>query len=373
MDYLTIVNKRNLINDDYYKDLELVETKDVLGNTIKVERKTFEAYSELKEYLKNKNIFIELDSAYRSIEEQQRIIDDYTIKYGIDYVNKYVAPIKTSEHHTGLALDLVIVVDGKIITENDDLFQYEDIFLEIHKYLSKFGFILRYPKGKENITGYNYEPWHIRYVEKEAANIIEKCNLTFEEYLELRKTKMDEIKTPQDILGFMNGHIRYGWLDIDNEEHIGNMKNFRRLYRTSSIEEVLKHGLGTCIEQVMLMHYLLDRINVENKMFCTRVYEGRDFNNLEAEEHMHCFILYYMDNKVYQLEHPNWEKIGIHEYATEEDAINEINDYYVKMAEGKSRPIAEFFEVKPGISFKEFNLYINSLKEANYEDITIKQ
>ena len=174
------------------------------------------------------------------------------------------------------------------------------------------------------------------------------------------------------LIDFMNGHIRYGWLDIDNEEHIGNMKNFRRLYRTSNIEEVLKHGLGTCIEQVMLMHYLLDRINVENKMFCTRVYEGRDFNNLEAEEHMHCFILYYMDGKVYQLEHPNWEKIGIHEYATEEDAINEINDYYVKMAEGKSRPVTEFYEVKPGLSFKEFNEYINSLDgEISYANITI--
>ena len=61
------------------------------------------------------------------------------------------------------------------------------------------------------------------------------------------------------------------------------------------------------------------------------------------------------------------------DYLTIVNKRNLINDYYVKMAEDKSRPIAEFFEVKPGISFKEFNLYINSLKEANYEDITIKQ
>ena len=173
--------------------------------------------------------------------------------------------------------------------------------------------------------------------------------------------KIDEIKTPEDILEFMKSNIKYGWIDINNEEHIGNMKNFRRLYRTSTIEETLKHGLGTCIEQVNLMHTLLDKIRIPNKMFCTRIYEGEDFNNLEEEEHMHCFILYYLNNKVYQIEHPNWEKIGIYEFNSEEEAIKEINDYYVKMAKGKSRPVTEYFEVKPNLSFKEFNCYINSL------------
>lgn len=175
--------------------------------------------------------------------------------------------------------------------------------------------------------------------------------------------KIEEIKTSEDILEFMKDNIKYGWLDINNEEHIGNMKNFRKLYRTSSIEETLEHGIGTCIEQVYLMSKLLDRLNIKNKMFCTRVYEGKDFNNLEAEEHMHCFVLYYLNDKVYQIEHPNWEKAGIYEFENEEKAINEINDYYVKMAEGKSRPITEFFEVEPNLSFKEFNNYINELDE----------
>ena len=57
MDYLAIVNKRNLINEDYYKDLELVETKDFLGNTIEIEKETYEAYINLKKYLENLNIF----------------------------------------------------------------------------------------------------------------------------------------------------------------------------------------------------------------------------------------------------------------------------------------------------------------------------
>ena len=60
---------------------------------------------------------------------------------------------------------------------------------------------------------------------------------------------IDSIKTPEDILSFMNDNIKYGWIDINGEVHIGNMKNFRRLYRTSSLEETLSHSIGTCIEQ----------------------------------------------------------------------------------------------------------------------------
>lgn len=172
---------------------------------------------------------------------------------------------------------------------------------------------------------------------------------------------INNIKTPNDILTFMNENIKYGWLDIYNNEHIKTMKDFRKLYRTSSLAETLEHKIGTCIEQVYLMHTLLDKINITNKMFCTRVYEDKNFNDLEADEHMHCFVLYFLNDKVYQIEHPNWEKIGIYEFDSEESAIKEINDYYVKIAKNKSRPVTEFYEVEPGLSFKKFNDYINDL------------
>lgn len=54
---------------------------------------------------------------------------------------------------------------------------------------------------------------------------------------------IQDIKTPNDVLAFMKSHIRYGWLDIYNQEHVGNMKDFRKLYRTSTIEECLEHGI----------------------------------------------------------------------------------------------------------------------------------
>ena len=178
---------------------------------------------------------------------------------------------------------------------------------------------------------------------------------------------IESIKTPEDILKFMNEHIKYGWLGTDGEKRIESMKGFRTFYRTASLEETLELKMGTCIELVNLMHFLLNKINVPNKMFCTRIYEGKDFNNMEAEEHMHCFVLYYLNNKVYQIEHPNWERIGIYEFNSEEEAIDSINDYYVKMSGGISRPITEFFEVPAGLSFKEFNCYINDLDEKEVQ------
>ena len=175
--------------------------------------------------------------------------------------------------------------------------------------------------------------------------------------------EIESIKTPKDILDYMNEHTKYGWTDINGDKHIHSMKDFRLLYRTSSIDETIKSGLGTCIEQVYLMSSLLSRINIPNKMFCTRIYEGKDFNDMDAEEHMHCFVLYYLDNKVYHIEHPNWYKIGIYEYSNEEEAIKKINDYYIELSGGIPRPVTQFYEVKPNISFKEFNDYINSLDE----------
>ena len=141
--------------------------------------------------------------------------------------------------------------------------------------------------------------------------------------------KLKEIKTSKDVYQFIDDNIAYGWIDINEQQHLNTMKEFRRIYRTMSIEEILKYKLGTCIEQVNLMHYLLNKINVKNKMYCCRIFEPDDYGNLEEEEHMHCFILYYLNNKVYQIEHPNWERIGIYEYETEEDALDKINEYYI--------------------------------------------
>ena len=164
--------------------IELVDYTDILNNGIKVEKTTLDHYLMLKEFLHKKNIEIGIESSYRSIEEQQQTIDYYVEHYGTSYMKKYVAPLYASEHHTGLAIDIAIKINGEYKTELHGLKEQEEILSEIHKYLKDFGFILRYPKDKESITGYNYEAWHIRYVGKVISKIIYDNNLCLEEYLQ---------------------------------------------------------------------------------------------------------------------------------------------------------------------------------------------
>ena len=176
MIYSVLVNRNNKIKDNYLNKVNLIETKDIENETIKVEEKTYKAYLELKKFLEEINIYIGISSAYRNISDQEKIYKEYLEEKGIDYTKTHVAEPHFSEHHTGLAIDIEVLVDGKY-TEEDEM------FIEIHKHLYKFGFILRYPKDKENITKYSYEPWHIRYIGKIPAKIIFENNLTLEEYL----------------------------------------------------------------------------------------------------------------------------------------------------------------------------------------------
>lgn len=172
--------------------------------------------------------------------------------------------------------------------------------------------------------------------------------------------KFNDIKTPEDVYKWIDENIQYGWLDIEDKKHLGEMKNFRKLYRTMSIEEVLEYKIGTCIEQVAIMKFLLDKINIENKMFCCRIYEPDDYKNLEEDEHMHCFVLFYKEGKVYHIEHPNFEKKGIYEYDSENEAIKTIVDYYIELREGIESPTTQFYDVPQGLSFKQFNAFINN-------------
>lgn len=184
INYLVLVNKQNKLPDDWEKTVELVEVENGLGEKYKVEKKASEAYDKLKDELSEEGIIIELDSTTRSVAEQQTLWDNWTVEYGEDYVKKYVAVPGYSEHHTGLAIDIKLNKDGKIIDDNDEMIKEKEIFAKIHEKLAKYGFILRYLDGKDNITGYSYEPWHFRYVDSsDIAKEIMDSGLTLEEYL----------------------------------------------------------------------------------------------------------------------------------------------------------------------------------------------
>lgn len=177
-----LVNKNHIFNEKDIDDFEMIEYENYKENTIFVESETFKHFEMLRAHLKVDGVIIEIDDAYRSLESQENLFLKFMNKYGMAYAENIVAMPGTSEHHTGQAIDLVIQKDGKWIVKNDDLLKEIEIFNKIHNSLKYFGFILRYPNGKEEITGYPYEPLHIRYVGEDISmNIGDK---TLEEYLE---------------------------------------------------------------------------------------------------------------------------------------------------------------------------------------------
>lgn len=184
IDYMVLVNKTHKLPDDWEDKLETIHMTNSIGDDVEVEAKAYDAYLQLKAELEKEGIYVDLDSARRSVADQQRIMDEFTEQYGADYAAKTVATPGFSEHHTGLALDLYLIIDGKDITENEDMIQYPEIWAKIHEKLPDYGFILRYLDGAEHITGYGYEPWHIRYIDNpEIAKEITSKGITFEEYL----------------------------------------------------------------------------------------------------------------------------------------------------------------------------------------------
>ncbi|MBR3317824.1 MAG: M15 family metallopeptidase [Atopobiaceae bacterium] len=183
IDYLALVNKNHPLPAGWEDSLKTVRMTNSVGDDVEVEKKSYDAYLKLKAALEKEGVYVDLDSARRSVEQQQKIMDDFTKKYGADYAKKTVATPGYSEHQTGLALDLYLIIDGKDVTKNEDMITYPEVWEKIHARLADYGFILRYLKGDEHITGYGYEPWHIRYVDDPAiAKEIADKGITFEEY-----------------------------------------------------------------------------------------------------------------------------------------------------------------------------------------------
>ena len=189
MNYLVLVNKNKKIPDDYDISNHLVKIQNHYDKDhyYLIEENAYKMFEELRsDLLKNDNIRIELTSAYRSIERQQDIWNQFLELYGEEYNKTHVAVPGYSEHHTGLCLDIGVVINDELI-DDIKLYDYDDINRVIISKLSKYGFILRYPEGKEDKTGYKYETWHFRYLNDiEIAKYIMDHNLCLEEYLEER-------------------------------------------------------------------------------------------------------------------------------------------------------------------------------------------
>ena len=185
MDYLILVNNTHKIPADYIHGLDLITMHGYDNEVYSVEKNTAAQFCELQKASAQKGIEILLTSAYRSVERQQEIKDEMLEEYGEDYVRQFVAVPGYSEHYTGLALDFVAKIDNQWLIWKKEIFEHVKELQPIYDLLPQYGFILRYIAGKEEITGYPAEPWHIRYVGDPAiASEIMERGITLEEYLE---------------------------------------------------------------------------------------------------------------------------------------------------------------------------------------------
>ena len=177
-DTLMIVNKHYKIENNY-KPGNLVTVLSEHGYPNKIRADVYEEFKKMYNAAKNDNVSIFIASPYRSYSDQNSLYTYYVNTDGKQNADTYSARPGFSEHHTGLAMDLIPEYGLDL-----DTFENSDGFKWMQENAYKYGFILRYPKDKEYITGYIYEPWHYRYVGISAATTIKNEGLTFEEYYE---------------------------------------------------------------------------------------------------------------------------------------------------------------------------------------------
>ena len=165
---VTYVNNILVVNKSY----PLPETYNPKGLTAD----TLKAFRKMSCCARKNGICLCIYSGFRSYEYQNKLYNDYVSVYGQEVADTFSARAGFSEHQSGMAMD---------VNTADDSFDDTPEAVWLAENSWKFGFIIRYPKDKQHITGYKYEPWHIRYVGTDVARKLYCSGLTLEEYLEI--------------------------------------------------------------------------------------------------------------------------------------------------------------------------------------------
>ena len=171
-----LVNKHYYLPKDYVpKNLEAISNRYALSG-MKLVSEAKEAYEKMAKDAEKQDLNIVAMSTYRSYNYQVNLYNRYAKQDGKEKADTYSGRPGYSEHQTGLAMD--------VYNKKEDYTRFEktEEFKWMQKHAHEYGFILRYPKGKEKETGYQYESWHYRYVGEEIAKYIYNNNISFEEY-----------------------------------------------------------------------------------------------------------------------------------------------------------------------------------------------
>jgi D-alanyl-D-alanine carboxypeptidase len=182
-----LVNKKRNLPDTYKPEdlVTLSELPTVLENpeVNQLRSPAYEALKDLFQAAKDEEGYeLYARSGYRSYNTQASLYSSYVNSYGREAADKYSAKPGQSEHQTGLSIDITCQAMNFRL---DDTFGQTDEGKWVAENAHRFGYIIRYPEGKEDITGYLYEPWHIRYLGVELAEKVYSSGLTLEEYFEM--------------------------------------------------------------------------------------------------------------------------------------------------------------------------------------------
>jgi D-alanyl-D-alanine dipeptidase/carboxypeptidase len=192
---LILVNKDNPLNTKVIHKYNHFVPGVLNHKDIYLEIETYFKLNQLIKYINSGDSIIPI-SGYRSMQEQKQIFTDSIKENGMDFTQKYVALPGHSEHQTGLAIDLAEQND--VIDFICPNFPYDGICGEFRFHAGRFGFIERYPAGKEELTGIGHEPWHFRYVSYPHSEIIQNFGFTLEEYVHFLKN-----------FSFKDDHLKY--------------------------------------------------------------------------------------------------------------------------------------------------------------------
>ena len=173
---LILVNKYNYLGKNYEpENLYNVKNWYAFGDN-KIVEEVYDAFIEMYNEAKKEDLSIIITSGFRTYDLQKELYEEYQDYYGEKEADRIAARPGFSEHQTGLCIDVMNY------TSTMEDFESTDEFRWMQENAYKYGFILRYPKDKEYITGYDYESWHYRYVGKDVAKQIHDLGITFDEY-----------------------------------------------------------------------------------------------------------------------------------------------------------------------------------------------
>lgn len=174
-----LVNKYHTLNESYeVSELTTISKTYSYGDNQKLNKEAYEAFKNLADAAKEEGHTILIVSSYRSHQRQDEVWKDYKASFGIKKADKYAARAGSSEHETGIAIDVADYND------KNDKFGETESYKWMLENSYKYGYILRYPENKENITGYAYEAWHYRYLGVDLATKVYNEGITFDEYYE---------------------------------------------------------------------------------------------------------------------------------------------------------------------------------------------